>query len=424
MKTSDQDSERALVQAAYLQPDLVQSLGVDERWFTQADYRTLWRVIGELDGLSPDAQILATRARLPLSQVYEVVDNALTALNAEYYAKIVKNCAVRRTAQLVIGRGYDGIMNGKETEDVLGSLSSELVRVVAGTAGKVASMHDVLGRVINFAEKEWAGDTQKLVTGIYRLDSITGGMYPGELIVLGARTSVGKSALALQLAMELAANSVPVSYVSLEMSNEALGRRMVASTAQVSAGKLRGGQDGEKLTQEDLAKIMAVAPKMAKLPLVFADRIGRKLSEVLMWLRADVAKRQTRLAVIDYLTLIEPDDHGVDRWVHVGQVTAALKQVAQRHGMVILAPTQLSRQAEKSGLPALADLRESGNIEQDADQVWLLHRKRNSEGLLEDDAMLYVAKHREGATGAVKLRFVAGWTRFVEVPLDTHGTTV
>jgi replicative DNA helicase len=127
-----------------------------------------------------------------------------------------------------------------------------------------------------------------------------------------------------------------------------------------------------------------------------------------------VARHKIKLLVVDYLTLIAPDDRTKDRWVHVAEVCHALKELAHQCGIAILTPAQLNRAAEERKIPQLSDLRESGDIEQDADQVWLLSRRRREDGNLGDEASLLVAKHREGSTGVVRMRFIPDQVRFEE----------
>lgn len=411
----DQESEVSLVQAAYLQPELTVTLDVKPGMIEDGYQRKLWETLGQIyaEGLTPDLRMLMDRSGVPPSVVAAASDG-VSAANVDYYAKRVKDCAVRRAAKAVIGHSFHDITNGTGTQDVIGHLSLGLVKLTASSGARYSETRAVLDTVIDMAEREWRQDTGKLLTGIYRLDSTTGGMYPGELIVLGARPSVGKSALALQLATTQAANGVPTGYVSLEMTAAALGRRMLAGRARVEAGKLRGGQEGQQLTTADFSKLMEAAGPLAKLPLYFADSGVETLPEVLMMARIWIARHQIKLLVIDYLTLIAPTDPHIEYRLHVGEVTRGLKKLARDTGIVVLVLAQLRRPTSDAP-PRLYDLRESGNIEQDADQVWLLHRKYTDTGTLQVETDLLIAKHREGSTGSVPLLFVPGWVMFEAV---------
>ena len=412
---SDVAAEEALVQAAYQKPELTAVLDIKPGHFSDAHQRKLWETLAAFhaEGLVPHLHILIERSGVPASIASSASDGFVG--NVAYYADMVRSCAVRRATRRVIEHSHDDIRNGTATTDVIGRLTMGLSKLTAATGAHYQETKEVMVSVIDSAEHEFHGTTGKLLTGIYRLDEITGGMYPGELIVLGARPSVGKSALALQLAADLAANKVATGYESLEMTAVALGRRLLAGRAHVEAGKLRGGQNGQKLTTADFGKLQEAAGPLADLPLYFADRGVERLPELLMMARVWIARHSIRLLVVDYLTLVVPTDPRMEFRHHVGQVTRELKKLARETGLVVLLVAQLRRPTGNDP-PRLHDLRESGNIEQDADQVWLLHRKYAVDGTLELDTQLLVAKHREGSTGAVPLRFVPGWVRFDGVP--------
>lgn len=244
---------------------------------------------------------------------------------------------------------------------------------------------------------------QGIRTGLHNLDEMTGGLKKSDLIILAARPSMGKSALALNIALA-AARDVPVLVFSLEMSKAQLVDRLISSVSGVNLKRILGGG----LSKDEMSRILDVSPEMEKRKLSIDDTGGLRISELKMRARQFKHKQGLGLIVIDYLQLIRGSK--ADRVQEVSEVSRELKALAKELDVPVLALSQLSRNLEMrtDRRPRLSDLRESGSIEQDADIVMFLYRDEYYNRTEENKniAEIIMAKNRNGATGDRKFRFV------------------
>jgi replicative DNA helicase len=261
-------------------------------------------------------------------------------------------------------------------------------------------------------------------TGFTEFDHLTGGLHNSELIVLAARPSMGKTALAMNIAEYVALKlSLPVLFVSLEMSSIELADRMLCSVAEVNGARLRNGT----ISKEDRKRLVETAAKLSECPLFVDDAPSRTVSEI-----AAAARRVKRregalgLIVIDYLQLIEADNSKDPRQEQVAKMARRLKGLAREVDVPVLCLAQLNRQAEvsKENRPRLSHLRESGAIEQDADVVMFVHREeyyRTGEDReqVAGQAEIIIAKQRNGPIGEVELVWRKEFTRFAN-PAPQH----
>lgn len=260
------------------------------------------------------------------------------------------------------------------------------------------------------------GDISGLSTGFKDLDKILSGLHPSDLIILAARPSVGKTSLAMDIARRVALiNKVPVGVFSLEMSKEQLVDRMLSSEAGIDLWRLRTGKLGNEPGNEDFSRLGRAMGALAEAP-IFIDDSG---SMNIMELRTKARRLQTEhglgLLIIDYLQLMEGRSkysNSDNRTQEIAEITRALKSIARELKIPVIALSQLSRMVEQRSpaIPRLADLRESGSIEQDADIVMFIYRKYmdKSQSCNDDEkhlAEIHISKHRNGPTGVVQLYF-------------------
>jgi replicative DNA helicase len=249
-------------------------------------------------------------------------------------------------------------------------------------------------------------------------DTLTGGLHNSELIILAARPSMGKTALAMNIAENVAIKlRLPVLFVSLEMSSVEMADRLLCSVARVNGHRLRNGT----LSNEDFKRLVQTAAEVSHAPLFVDDSPSRMVSEIGAAARR-VRRRcdgQLGLIVIDYLQLIEPDNPKDPRQEQVARITRRLKGLAREMKVPVLCLAQLNRQAEdsKDHRPRLSHLRESGAIEQDADVVMFVHREEyfhrgDEQHQYAGEAEMIVAKQRNGPVGDVKLVWRKEFTRF------------
>jgi replicative DNA helicase len=256
-------------------------------------------------------------------------------------------------------------------------------------------------------------------------DSMSGGLHNGELVILAARPSMGKTAFALNVAENVALlGHAPVLFVSLEMSGIELADRLLCSVARVNGHKLRNGS----ITQEDRKRLVEKAVEISGAPLYVDDSPSRTVSEI-----AAVARRIRQrekalgLIVVDYLQLIEPDNPKDPRQEQVAKIARRLKGLAREAGVPVLCLAQLNRQAEegKDHRPRLSHLRESGAIEQDADVVMFVHREEyyhrgDEASQYAGQAEIIIAKQRNGPIGEVELTWEKEFTRFQDRAPERH----
>jgi replicative DNA helicase len=257
-------------------------------------------------------------------------------------------------------------------------------------------------------------------SGFTDLDSLTGGFQPGNLIVLAARPSMGKSAAATNIAEYAAVEAgVPVALFSLEMSETELAHRFLASQARVSSDDLRKG----RVRAEKWPKVLQAVEKLARAPIFVDDSSDMSVLELRAKSRRLAARHGLGLVVVDYLQLMRPEGRpDSSRVEQIGQISRGLKILARELNVPVIAVSQLSRAVESRNppVPMLSDLRESGSIEQDADVVMFIYRdeyyNKESERLGEADVI--VAKHRNGPIGEVALTFLPKYPKFANLYRD------
>jgi replicative DNA helicase len=354
----------------------------------------------------------------------------------EEYIRIVKDKSLLRKlmgiCSLAIARAAD---QGESALEVLGAAESQLMEVTErGVAHGFQSLDQIVqhsfGTIDNLYKQ--SREVTGLATGFRQLDIMTSGLQKGELIIIAARPSMGKTALAINIAENAAVTSkAKVAVFSLEMSKESLLRRMLASQAWVDQRKLQTGFLG----REDQAKLQNALGQLVESRMYIDDTAGISLSE--MRAKARRLKQNAGgldLIVVDYLQLMSatlPSAGGKryeNRTQEVSAISRGLKALSKELDVPVVALSQLSRASERRGddkRPMLSDLRESGSIEQDADVVAFIHREAyydRSDEKSEDEkakSEIILAKQRNGPTGTVHLNFVARFTRFDD-PDTTH----
>ena len=360
----------------------------------------------------------------------EVLHSVPYAANALHYAEIVRQKAILRAlihvSTEILREAWDP---GMEVRDVINQAEEKIFAVRdRRSTDQVTDIHDVLveafARIDARLEHGEGGGTP---TGFKDLDALTGGMHGSELVILAARPSMGKTALAMNMAEYIAIEAgVPTLFVSLEMARLELAQRLLCSQGRIDANKFRSGF----LSGDDRKKLIEASAKLGKAPIFIDDTPARTVTEIAACARRLKRKHNLGLIVIDYLQLIQPDDPRDPRQEQVAKMARRLKVLARELSLPVLCLSQLNRQVEagKEGhRPKLSHLRESGAIEQDADVVMFIHREemyyskeeaqeRNLCGL----ADLFVEKQRNGPTGDIKLAWLDKFTRFENLSQQPH----
>ncbi len=356
----------------------------------------------------------------------ELTNFVPTATHVEQYADIVAQKAMRRrliaASKDIVGLGYD---ESKQLRELIEEAETKLFEVSQQHIKQnVISLEAILAESFDRLD-ELHKDKQKIrgiPTGFKDLDDKLAGFQRSDLIILAARPSMGKTALALNFAHKVAVNAQqPVLIFSLEMSKEQLVDRLLSMESGVDAWALRTGN----LTDADFEKIGRAMGTLSEAPIFIDDTPGITVSDLRTKARREAHQRPLGLIIVDYLQLMSGGSRfgsEANRVLEISEISRGLKGVARELNVPVLALSQLSRSVESRHpqIPQLSDLRESGSIEQDADVVAFIYREEwyNPETDRKNLADILIKKHRNGPTGGVELRFESENQRFSQI--DTH----
>jgi len=359
----------------------------------------------------------------------EVTSNVPTASHVFKYAQIVKTKATLRkmikVGNVIAAYGYD---EDEALENLLEKAEKEVFGITQTfLKDKFVHIREVLNkRFEEFSVLHMAEESDKvkgISTGFTSLDSILSGLNPSDLIILAARPSMGKTALALSIAQKIAIESPKkktVGIFSLEMSKEQLVDRMFCSILGVDSWKLQHG----KLDDSDFQNMGGAMDLMNQAPIFIDDSVGMSITELKAKARRLQMEHGLDLVIVDYLQLMSSGSSGAysgNRVQEISEISRSLKALGRELHIPIIALSQLSRAVEMRNpkIPQLSDLRESGSIEQDADIVLMLYRKDYYEENLTEEEMgitdIFVRKHRNGPTGKVSMRFEKSRMRFYDI---------
>ena len=352
--------------------------------------------------------------------VLDIMGTPYIAASFKSYAEIVRDTATQRRL-LQVAQKIETIVAGREgetsnmvqqAEDMVFDLSQKRVR------GDFTSSRDLVTRSFErlTAASEKGSEVTGLPSGFHDLDRLTGGFRPANLIVVAARPSMGKTALALSMAEHVALHeSGTVAIFSLEMSGEELVQRMLGSVAMVDATRLRNG----RLAPEDWPRITSAADQLAKARLFIDDSEGITIGEMRTKARRLKSREGLALVVVDYIQLMESGGGGnrdQNRVQELSAISRGLKMLARDLEVPLICLSHLNRapDARPDKRPMLSDLRESGAIEQDADMVLMIYRDEyyNSDSEEKGIAEVNVVKHRSGPTDRVRLTFMGNYAKF------------
>ena len=364
----------------------------------------------ELDAAGGQARVAELAALVP------------AASNVEHYARIVKEMATLRG---LIRAGQEIVRLGQEREGEVSDLVDRAEQIVFELGQQRATsdfshietlLKESFERITHLYEA--GAEITGVPSGYRELDLMTSGFQPGNLIILAARPSMGKSGLGLCIAANLGVrHQTPVALFTLEMSKSEVTQRMMCSEAKVESQRLRTG----RLAPDDWPRLTAACDRLMKAP-IYVDDAG---AISIMELRSKARRLKSRepalgLIVVDYLQLMASDRNVESRVQEVSQISRALKVLARELEVPILAMSQLSRAVEQrhDKRPILSDLRDSGSIEQDADLVFFIYRDEYYLGEESDQqgiAEVILAKHRNGPTGTVKLSWLRRYAKFADL---------
>ena len=332
--------------------------------------------------------------------------------NLPYYLKGITDSAHRRQLRdtgdrLIRESAVTTLQPDQIVANAEAGLSIEASKEMLSTSKQVA------GNFIDQMQDRFnrKGTLSGIATGFHWLDDKTDGLQLREMAIIAARPSIGKTAIAIAIAYKAAIqDKVPTLFVSLEMSQEAIFRRMVSTIGSIPMQSLKSGD----LTDGDMKSMMAASAKISSSPLWFLDGpSSHSIASITAHVRRAVRKHKVRLVIVDYIQKVKAADRSEKRTYEVAEVSGKLKAIAVQTGVAMLALAQLNRESEKEKgrPPKLSDLADSGQLERDADAVMLLNRDRTQPS---GDASIIIAKQRDGECGQVKLHYEGKYCRFTD----------
>ena len=348
-----------------------------------------------------------------------------SSANIDYYAESVRNYSLKRSllkvASEIGAKAYDESRDARELLEEIQQLIFELSdNRQAWTFKKIGELLKETIQKIDKVMKEHKTITGTS-TGFDVLDQMTSGFQPSDFVVIGARPSVGKTALALNIASTIAfEHRKPTAFFSLEMSDVALTQRLISSEAEVPGSSLRSGF----ISTADYNKIVAVMGKMYEAPFYIVDMPNMRLLDLRAQARKLCTMEKIEVIFIDYLGLIGHENNSLPRYEQISEISRSLKSLARELNIPVIVLCQLNREAQWE-VPNLSNLRDSGSIEQDADLVLFLHREQDKKNKKQTDdnkvekpvldvvpTSLIIAKQRNGPVGTIKLALHTKFAKF------------
>jgi len=401
--------------------------------FFREENQIIFRVLMELaeKNASIDAMILHSTLKTKnlldqiggIDYIKELVSAVPTSAHAEYYAAIVKEKAMLR---LLISACTNTLRDCYESGDAATTvLDRGEHRIFEIAQQKISNRIEPLADVLHETFEKLALQTEDrfsgVPTGYLELDNLTSGLQRGEMIIIAARPSVGKTSFAMNIVEHVGIDKEqPCAVFSLEMSKQQLAQRMLSSRSGVDSHKIRRGM----LSREDRDRLSYAVGELAKGQVFIDDTAGLTLMDLRTKARRLKMQHDIKLICVDYLQLMEAPGKAENRQQEIATISRGIKALARELDIPVLCLSQLNRASESENrLPRTSDLRESGSIEQDADVVMLLHREavmhRGDQEWIDanpdkiNEAQIIIAKQRNGPCDTIKLTFISSQTRFV-----------
>ncbi|MBN2653469.1 MAG: replicative DNA helicase [Spirochaetales bacterium] len=436
MPPYNEEAEMALIGSCLKDPEIVNDIIkiVKPSDFYKNSHILIFQAIQHVieSGQNPDIISLVNylRSESQLEQaggssyIASLTDAVPTIANATYYSQLVRDASVRRDiiriSSQMVSECYDKTV---ETEELIESAEKKFFTIAeAKNFSEIKTVKDIIPRTMDKIESliNSKESMTGVPSGIARLDYLTNGFQKSDFIIVGARPSIGKTALATSIAANIAIRkNIPVGFFTLEMPAEALIERILAGEAKVDFQKVRNGL----LPPADLKKLVDAASRIYEAPFYVDDTPNISLFELKAQARRMKRKYDIKILFVDYIGIMRSDDRAnIPRHEKVAEFSRQLKALARELEVPVVCLSQVGRQTEGKA-PTLADIRETGSIEQDADIVMFLHRDRSGAEVENTEVIetdLDVAKHRNGPTGTIKLGFVKKYTRYESLATDNE----
>lgn len=358
-----------------------------------------------------------------VAYIASLADQVPTSSNVEYYAQVVKDSSNRRElikiSSTAISEAHDDTKPSRSTlEDTQNKL---FTLAESDQSQRLITMLELVPETFSIIEQHFHNKDAYtgIPSGFPALDTMTSGFQDSEMIIIGARPSMGKTALALSMIQHISIHKkIPTGFFSLEMSATQIGQRLLSQESRISGSKIRSGM----LKMDDFQRLQEAASRCYDAPLFVADTPNMKMLDLRAMARKMCQQHQIKIIFIDYIGLITSENYNanVPRHEQVSEISRSLKSLARELKIPIVALSQVSRDSEGKE-PTLANLRDSGSIEQDADVVMFIHRERKSsddDGSGAIEAKVLLAKQRNGPIGNVDLIFLPQYAKFESKTVD------
>ncbi|PEF75507.1 replicative DNA helicase [Bacillus pseudomycoides] len=426
MSIRNVEAEQTVLGSLLLDGELIKECRLTEQHFSMAVHQAIFKLIRKIEEEGQPLDLVALVSKMEpafLAQIggmeylVNIIESVPTTANFSYYEGLVRNAWKMNQAGSMAHSMCERLLAEKD-EKVIGETITRLCELEEVDCTLDFDLKDTL---VDLYE-ELHQDTEELTgieTGFSALNKMTCGLQEGDFVVIGARPSMGKTAFALNIALHAAKSGTAVGLFSLEMSNKQLLKRMVSCLGEVSGKRLKNPK--HRFTIEDWGKTSRAFAEIGDLPLEIYDKAGVTTQEI--WVQVRKLKRKYAdkklLVIVDYLQLITGDSkYRGNRFQEMSEISRKLKLLARDLNVCVVALSQLSRGVEsrQDKRPFLSDLRETGQIEQDADVIMLMYREDYYEKETEhkDITEIQIAKHRNGPVGMLKLRFLKEFGRFLE----------
>ncbi|MCX2826154.1 replicative DNA helicase [Bacillus pseudomycoides] len=426
MSIQNVEAEQTVLGSLLLDGELIKECRLTEQHFSTAVHQAIFKLIRKIEEEGQPLDLVALVSKMEpafLAQIggmeylVNIIESVPTTANFSYYEGLVRNAWKMNQAGSMAHSMCERLLAEKD-EKVIGETITRLCELEEVDCTLDFDLKDTL---VDLYE-ELHQDTEELTgieTGFSALNKMTCGLQEGDFVVIGARPSMGKTAFALNIALHAAKSGTAVGLFSLEMSNKQLLKRMVSCLGEVSGKRLKNPK--HRFTIEDWGKTSRAFAEIGDLPLEIYDKAGVTTQEI--WVQVRKLKRKYAdkklLVIVDYLQLITGDSkYRGNRFQEMSEISRKLKLLARDLNVCVVALSQLSRGVEsrQDKRPLLSDLRETGQIEQDADVIMLMYREDYYEKETEhkDITEIQIAKHRNGPVGMLKLRFLKEFGRFLE----------
>lgn len=411
----DEEIEKAILYYIIFEKE---ELSLSEKDFFLQKNKQIYKAIRKLKEKKEEISILTIQQKIKsndkevLKYLSDLANNVF-GTSVDYAYKKLKDLSKKREL-LEVAKEIEKNAVEEEAENYIEKIIKRLADINS-EGQKEKSFVDMLVDTVNEIEKkilQGANFQNPYLTGIFDLDAVTNGLHPEEFTVIGARPGIGKTTLALQIASKIAEKNIPVGIISLEMSDTQLIQKIISREANVDSNKLRLGN----LDNNEQDKISLAIGEITTKPF-FINTRARSIQDIELYARRLKNKNDLGLLIVDYLQLVKSKNKFNSREQEVAEISRGLKLLSLELQIPIIGLCQLNRNAARTTIPTLADLRESGAIEQDADNVIFLYKENDDdeEPKIVENVVLDLQKQRAGGLTKVVVRFDKKTSRFMNL---------